>query len=407
MTRFSIGRKTLKKSYLEILVRFVWKSAGKVSWKCRTSTDKCRGAFWFRFPNLESKKQANKNQRNQQQEKKRRLMQSSRRGGAAGGGGMRQNGGMRTSQNGQRRGQGGRGQGGRNDYKRSNPRYNNNNNNATTTPPHTNSPPQDDNTSLQQHPSDPVIGGDSPLSSTPLSMKERMVWMMSVLIGQTVSVELKDGTTYNGIFHTSSISNPPTQKKRGWGTTASSAPTDEGLSIVLKMAKKETKEEDSILKKPLDILTIPHSSLSSLSVLDIRCKGETAQGRGDGSMGGFVVDGMMSGGSRDRELVAWKAPEGDDGMSFGLEEKKGRGMGWNQFDVNRELFGVESSFQVRFFFFFFLFFFLYSLNPLFLSHRKKSIPPPSTETAKFTKIAPQWPKKLPLKSIPNHLLMSI
>ena len=70
-------------------------------------------------------------------------------------------------------------------------------------------------------------------------------------------------------------------------------------------------------------------------------------------MGGFVVDGVMSGGNRDRELVAWKAPEGDDGMSFGLEDgKKGRAMGqnWNQFDVNRELFGVESSFKVCFIF---------------------------------------------------------
>lgn len=62
--------------------------------------------------------------------------------------------------------------------------------------------------------------------------------------------------------------------------------------------------------------------------------------------------GLSSASGKERELVAWRPPTG--GENAGLmhldedsEKAKERGgsAGWNQFETNEKLFGVQSSFR--------------------------------------------------------------
>ena len=142
------------------------------------------------------------------------------------------------------------------------------------------------------------------------------------------------------------------------------------MGVVLRMARKrreangfesfaqiEKKEAESTRRainvaRPMETLIIPGHEVVQVSALNVSLD----------SRSGFVTDtdisAMSLGGSgMVRELVAW-APDGGESLEGGLEDdlqsstssgssmRHSAGSGtWDQFETNRQRFGVESTFN--------------------------------------------------------------
>jgi len=175
-------------------------------------------------------------------------------------------------------------------------------------------------------------------------MHERMMWLGSLLVGRMVEVSTTSGVVYVGLLH------------------AVNSGSD-GLSVALKMAREKKEESfQDVHILPTEDLLVGATEFTGLVAVDVRCSHDHASAR---EQRGFMTDGAISGQTRvqGRDLVAWAPPVGDDGEAleaptFGGLEDSGRGGGgrggggrgrgggaWNQFAANKELFGVETSFD--------------------------------------------------------------
>jgi len=156
-----------------------------------------------------------------------------------------------------------------------------------------------------------------------------------VLIGYKVEVQVKNGAIYEGIFHTMHFVNNE-------------------VDVVLKYAKlvrdpnaKVASEKDALAEKPAKTLKVPSSELVQIIAKDVRVTPEDLSGA-DKSEYGFETDASIGrgrgGNTWGRELQRWAPDEGDESSMFHLESDADAG-GWDQFAVNRDKFGVESTFD--------------------------------------------------------------
>eukprot|EP01117_Protostelium_nocturnum_P007993 TRINITY_DN2848_c0_g1_i3.p1 TRINITY_DN2848_c0_g1~~TRINITY_DN2848_c0_g1_i3.p1 ORF type:complete len:786 (-),score=346.74 TRINITY_DN2848_c0_g1_i3:166-2523(-) len=152
---------------------------------------------------------------------------------------------------------------------------------------------------------------------------ERTLWLTMNLVGQVVEVHTKSDGIYEGILHT--------------------ATTDRGMGVALKFAKK--KEKDGTVKsdvRPIENFVIyPNEFVQLIAkdvAIDTRFKSERDFGT-DSEISGFGTT------LKERELQPWIPSDGKDLESFSLDgpsaakERKN----WDQFEANRNLFGVETS----------------------------------------------------------------
>ncbi|XP_073388244.1 uncharacterized protein [Physcomitrium patens] len=167
---------------------------------------------------------------------------------------------------------------------------------------------------------------------------DRLVYMYTCLIGQHVDVQRIDGHVYSGIFHAASF--------------------EKEIGVILKMARhvKEgthpTQGEsgrEAARKPPIKKLQIQGKDIVQIIAKDVSLSGDgsfnsrTRENRSD-----IVTDSAVSQGwhrESERELKPWKPDdESSDPTSFNLSNAWSGG-NWDQFEVNKTLFGVETTFD--------------------------------------------------------------
>ncbi|GFR48121.1 hypothetical protein Agub_g9948 [Astrephomene gubernaculifera] len=187
--------------------------------------------------------------------------------------------------------------------------------------------------------------GGGPVKSNPVRQTvgfsvpanaDRLGFIGNVLIGYKVEAQVASGVVYEGVF--GSLSSDST-----------------GVSIVLKFAKiiKDPKapasDRTSLAEKPVPVLTISAGDLVQLFAKDVRLSPEDLSGA-DRSDVGFETDAAISRGRGGgvRELQRWQPDEGEDSGFFSLEST-GNSSGWDQFAVNRDRFGVQTTWNEHFY----------------------------------------------------------
>lgn len=160
--------------------------------------------------------------------------------------------------------------------------------------------------------------------------RERLVFCLTSLIGNRVTVKLRDSVTYEGLFHSCLL--------------------DNDYAITLKHARKLPSEN---LKsgEVIETLMIPGKDFLLVSAVDV-----PSPVCSDGDVGGAIVANTGFATDMDiaqrkahtggeRELVAWAPAEGD--LIDGALEDDPIGhhatQPWDQFSANKDMFGIAST----------------------------------------------------------------
>jgi len=146
-------------------------------------------------------------------------------------------------------------------------------------------------------------------------MFERALWISMNLVGKMVEVQVKSGEFYEGILHT--------------------ACPDKGFPVILKMARKKDNSSNKTFAKPIENFVINSSDFVQLYAKDVSISLEHSRSE-------FATDSEISGfgNLKERELQPW-VPDSDTNVDLSLDGRPGSE--WDQFQANKDLFGVEST----------------------------------------------------------------
>mmetsp|Transcript_17488 Transcript_17488/g.33789 ORF Transcript_17488/g.33789 Transcript_17488/m.33789 type:complete len:666 (-) Transcript_17488:670-2667(-) len=207
---------------------------------------------------------------------------------------------------------------------------------------------------------------------------ERLLFAFQSLIGHQVLVQLKNGTVYQGVFHTAQVEREVAmvlQMAYLVHDGASAAAAKGGAAAVPPplLAGEVNGRPFRPRGPPIKAVVIPAKEFVQVIAKEAGLVEEAAAAGAKGQGGELETDAGIGrtkmAGLVGRELVAW-APEAGEtgetangaaapaGVSLNLEEvgggHAGRGSrgkggggagGWDQFGANREMFGVQSSFD--------------------------------------------------------------
>lgn len=169
---------------------------------------------------------------------------------------------------------------------------------------------------------------------------DRLIYVVTCLIGQQVEVYVKNGSVFSGIFH-----------------SMNAASEDKDLGIVLKMARlvkdgscKGQIDPDIITVPPSKTLIIPATELVQVLAKDVSVtgndveKGLQGEKRQDLMIDSSISKSHLAG--KGRQLERW-IPEDNDSRCPDLENvfDATDNRKWDQFEINKILFGVESTFD--------------------------------------------------------------
>ncbi|XP_057856372.1 polyadenylate-binding protein-interacting protein 4 isoform X2 [Cryptomeria japonica] len=167
-------------------------------------------------------------------------------------------------------------------------------------------------------------------------MHDRFLFMTTCLVGRHVEVQVKNGSIFSGIFHSTHAEN------------------DNG--VVLKMVQLikdgtvKGGKPDTGFKAPIKTLIIMATDLVQVMAKDLPVPGDDLEnGYGCGNRHDIVTDSVLSHAyhfGSERELKPWM-PEKDASEGLGLEDtfQNTWNRNWDQFATNKMLFGVESTFD--------------------------------------------------------------
>ncbi|XP_022980565.1 polyadenylate-binding protein-interacting protein 3-like isoform X2 [Cucurbita maxima] len=169
------------------------------------------------------------------------------------------------------------------------------------------------------------------------SSHDRLVYLTACFIGQHVDVQVKNGSIYSGIFHSSN--------------------TEKDFGIILKMARltKDTSSRgqktigDSSIKAPSKTLVIPAKDLVQVIAKDVTVTKDGLSNEVDYENQELLIDSIISQSRQhdaERELKPW-IPDDDDPQFPELDNifDGPWNRSWDQFEVNEKLFGVRSTFD--------------------------------------------------------------
>ncbi|CAI0461911.1 unnamed protein product [Linum tenue] len=188
---------------------------------------------------------------------------------------------------------------------------------------------------LNQNRSMNAIGtSKAPVYESP--SRDRLVYLSTCLIGHPVEVRLKNGSIYSGTCHTTNV--------------------EQEFAIILKMARM-TKDasyrgskQEYVMKAPSKTLIIPGKEVAEVIAKDVPV---TVAGQSNELQNerheDILIDSSISHSRHvelDRELSPW-VPDEDDPQCPGLENifDGPWNRGWDQFETNKMLFGVKSTFD--------------------------------------------------------------
>ncbi|KAF0934853.1 hypothetical protein E2562_028857 [Oryza meyeriana var. granulata] len=164
--------------------------------------------------------------------------------------------------------------------------------------------------------------------------RDRLIYVLTQLIGHHVDVHVKNGSIISGIFHASNF--------------------DKDLGIVMKMAQmikdgsaRGQKNAVDVVKKP-ETMIIPGRELVQILAKDVALGGdELPKGPSHEKRKDLMIDSAISRSHypEERELERWAPDEGDsECLELEKYERKGN-RSWDQFETNAALFGVKSTFN--------------------------------------------------------------
>ncbi|KAK3157964.1 hypothetical protein QOZ80_2AG0130960 [Eleusine coracana subsp. coracana] len=164
--------------------------------------------------------------------------------------------------------------------------------------------------------------------------RDRLIYVLTQLIGHHVDVHVKNGSVFSGIFHATN--------------------SDKDFGVVLKMAQmvkdgsvKGQKYAVDIVKKP-ETMIIPARELVQILAKDVALGGdELPKGPGHDKRKDLLIDSAISRTHylEERELERWAPDEGDsECLELDKYDRKGN-RSWDQFETNATLFGVKSTFN--------------------------------------------------------------
>jgi len=185
---------------------------------------------------------------------------------------------------------------------------------------------------------------------------DRLVFLAAHLVGRLVEVTVRDGSVHVGYFHTAdlkggfdvalSLAHRKSDPNPSWATTARTL-VIAGADIVHVRPRRAAapanmpRGEADRTRAPLPTMRRVAHQISAKAVDPsfVEAKGSRRTE--------FQTDTAISGRTgplAERELVAW-TPEDDgpDGGLGGLEDVDGKD--WDQFETNKKLFGVETTFR--------------------------------------------------------------
>eukprot|EP00252_Welwitschia_mirabilis_P013172 TRINITY_DN2907_c0_g1_i3.p1 TRINITY_DN2907_c0_g1~~TRINITY_DN2907_c0_g1_i3.p1 ORF type:complete len:799 (+),score=199.47 TRINITY_DN2907_c0_g1_i3:221-2617(+) len=167
----------------------------------------------------------------------------------------------------------------------------------------------------------------------------RLLFLTMLLIGQPVEVHVKNGSIYSGIFHTANI--------------------DKDYGIVLKMARlikdgvqgdRKDNYKDNLQKAHIKTFMILAKDLVQVVAKDIPLTEDATRiGRIRENCHEILTDAALAHGHQlegQRELKPW-TPDKDIPEDLDLENtfQNTRNRYWDQFETNKSLFGIESTFD--------------------------------------------------------------
>ncbi|TVU00668.1 hypothetical protein EJB05_53895, partial [Eragrostis curvula] len=164
--------------------------------------------------------------------------------------------------------------------------------------------------------------------------RDRLIYVLTQLIGHHVDVHVKNGSVISGIFHATN--------------------SDKDFGVVLKMAQmikdgsvKGQNFAVDVVKKP-ETMIIPARELVQILAKDVALGGdELPKGPGHDKRKDLLIDSAISRTHylEERELERWAPDEGDsDCLELEKYDRKGH-RSWDQFETNAALFGVKSTFN--------------------------------------------------------------
>ncbi|KAL6634333.1 hypothetical protein ACP70R_027004 [Stipagrostis hirtigluma subsp. patula] len=164
--------------------------------------------------------------------------------------------------------------------------------------------------------------------------RDRLIYVLTQLIGHYVDVHVKNGSVISGIFHATN--------------------TDKDFGVVLKMAQvikdgsvRGQRYTADIVKKP-ETMIIPARELVQVLAKDVALGGdELPKGPGHDKRKDLLIDSAISRSHylEERELERWAPDEGDlECLELEKYDRKGH-RSWDQFETNAALFGVKSTFN--------------------------------------------------------------
>ncbi|XP_010534936.1 PREDICTED: polyadenylate-binding protein-interacting protein 3-like isoform X4 [Tarenaya hassleriana] len=190
--------------------------------------------------------------------------------------------------------------------------------------------------SLPVKPPNTVVSGEAACLENP--SRDRLVYLATCMIGHPVEVQLKNGSLYSGIFHAADV--------------------EKDFGIILKMAclikegtsRAQKSRSEFVSKPPSKTLIIPADELVQVVAHELSI---TRDGMSDAlkceKPSDLLTDSSISQSSRvdmGRELKPW-VPDEDFPECPELEDVFDGpwNRGWDQFEVNKTLFGVKSTFN--------------------------------------------------------------
>ncbi|CAM8954331.1 hypothetical protein QQ045_016023 [Rhodiola kirilowii] len=165
---------------------------------------------------------------------------------------------------------------------------------------------------------------------------DRLVFLISCFIGQYVDVQVKNGSIYTGIFHSTN--------------------SGKDFGVILKMAQLskdvfgQKSVSETVSKSPIKTLIIPENELVQVIAKDVLVTSDRVSSDiCDAKEKDILIDSYISQsrpGETERELERW-VPDDSDPMCSNLDNVFDApwNRGWDQFQANEALFGVKSTFD--------------------------------------------------------------
>eukprot|EP00944_MAST-04C_sp_MAST-4C-sp1_P013514 g13514.t1 len=147
-------------------------------------------------------------------------------------------------------------------------------------------------------------------------MTSRFVWTHLQLYGYVVSLQVKNGTWYKGIFKH--------MDEKTFDVTLDKVTRRDVREKSQKSKSFRSQDIVQLLAEEVDTRNVAKKDLKFMTDTDISASNSTGE----------------------RELVAWSADGEDAGLEGGLGDTKGGGIGtFDQFAVNERKFGVKSTYE--------------------------------------------------------------